>query len=101
MNGARAFGVAYRVDDFKVGRYEHLGIDLEIASGESHHELPMPSAFIVDRTGMIRFAYRSPKITIPIDAPELLTAARKLSTGAHDSLRAGAAELPAAGGDSL
>lgn len=84
MQAARAFGVAYRVDDFTAGRYEHFGVDLEIISGEAHHELAFPSAFIVDRTGMIRFAYR--KLTgIHIDPEDLIAAAKRIGRGAHDS----------------
>lgn len=86
MQAARAFGVAYRVDDFTAGRYEHFGVDLEIASGESHHELALPSAFIVDRTGMIRFAYWRPT-GIRIEAEDLIAAAKKLD-GTHDSVAA-------------
>jgi peroxiredoxin len=47
-------------------------------SGAKHHELAFPSAFIVDRTGMIRFAYVSPKLGIRIEADDLMNAAKQL-----------------------
>lgn len=84
MQGARAFGVAYRVDDFTARKYESFGVDLEIVSGEAHHELALPSAFIVDRTGLIRFAHWSPT-GIHIKADELVAAARRLRPGDRDS----------------
>ena len=39
MAAARAYGVAFRVDDATAARYKGFGIDLEAASGETHHEL--------------------------------------------------------------
>jgi hypothetical protein len=54
MTAARAYGVAFRVDDVTAARYKGFGIDLEAASGETHHELPVPAVFIVDRSGVIR-----------------------------------------------
>jgi peroxiredoxin len=68
MQAAHAMGVAY-------------GVDVEAVSGERHHELAFPSAFIVDRTGMIRFVYLSPKLGIRIEAEELLAAAKSLTAG--------------------
>jgi peroxiredoxin len=87
MQAARAFGVAYRVDDFTAGRYEHFGVDLAIVSGESHHELASPAVFIVDRTGMIRFSHWRPT-GIRIEAEDLIAAAKKLDGGTHDSVAA-------------
>jgi peroxiredoxin len=78
MQAARALGVAYRLSDSTTERYKHYGVDLEAVTGERHHELALPSAFIVDRTGMIRFAYVSPKLGIRIEADDLMDAAKHL-----------------------
>jgi peroxiredoxin len=79
MQAAHALGVAYRLNDSTTERYKHYGVDLEAVSGEKHHELAFPSAFIVDRTGMIRFVYLSPKLGIRIEADDLLGAAKNLA----------------------
>lgn len=76
MDGARAFGVAFRVDAATVEQYKKFGVDLEKASGESHHELPVPSVFIVDTKGIIRFAHANPDYRVRIANDELLAAAR-------------------------
>ncbi|MGX7835986.1 redoxin domain-containing protein, partial [Campylobacter fetus subsp. venerealis] len=55
MTASRAFGVAYRLDDAALAKYGEYGIDLEAASGQKHHELPVPAVFIVDSQGLIRF----------------------------------------------
>ena len=39
MKAARAFGIAFRVDDETYGKYKGRGIDLEAASGERHLSL--------------------------------------------------------------
>jgi peroxiredoxin len=77
MAGARAFGVAFRVDSTTVEQYKKFGVDLEKASGESHHELPVPSVFIVDNNGIIRFSYANPDYRVRIPNDELLAAARR------------------------
>ena len=77
MQASRAFGIAWRADDELVARYKGYGIDLEEASGENHHLLPVPSVFIVDKDGVIRFVYSNPNYKVRIDTEELLDAARK------------------------
>ena len=54
------------------------GIDIEDASGDDHHILPVPAVFIVDTDGIIRFDYVNPDYKIRIDPEELLEAARKV-----------------------
>lgn len=76
MLGAKAFGIAFRLDDGMLEKYKGFGIDLEAASGESHHMLPVPSVFITDLAGRIRFTYVNPDHRVRIDAETLLAAAR-------------------------
>lgn len=79
MQAARAFGIAFRVDDATVRRYLERGIDLEAASGEAHHELPVPAVFLIDQRGVIRFVHANPNYKVRISAAELLAAARSYS----------------------
>ncbi len=60
MQAASAFGIAFTVDDATLEMYKGYGLDLEDASGESHHVLPVPSVFIAGTDGIIRFAYSNP-----------------------------------------
>lgn len=76
MLGAKAFGIAFRLDDGMLEKYQEFGIDLEGASGESHHMLPVPSVFITDPDGTIRFTYVNPNHRVRIDAGTLLAAAK-------------------------
>jgi peroxiredoxin len=77
MNAARAFGIAFRVDDATVQKYKEYNIDLEAASGATHHELPVPAVFIIDRNGVIRFAHWDPDYKVRMKGEEILAAARE------------------------
>lgn len=54
---ATAFGLAFQVDSETYGKLMGYGIDLEIASGQDHHLLPVPAVFIIDQDARIRFRY--------------------------------------------
>jgi glutathione peroxidase len=77
MDAAQSLGVAFKVDDATLEKYEGYGIDLVTASGETHQYLPVPSVFIVDRKGIVRFQHASPDYTVRLDKETLLAAARK------------------------
>lgn len=78
MTAARAFGLAFRVDDELVTTYKsQYGIDLERASGETHHQLPVPAVYILDQSATIRFAYVNPNYKVRIDPETLVDQARE------------------------
>ncbi len=76
MTAARAYGIAYRVDDKTVGQYKGYGIDLEAVSGQDHHLLPVPAVFIHDGKGQLAFSYVNPDYKVRL-APAVLLAAAK------------------------
>jgi len=77
MKAARAFGIAFKVDDALVGKYKNdYGIDLEGDSGQTHHLLPYPAVFIVDHTGIIRFVHVNPDYKVRLSPGEIIAAAR-------------------------
>ena len=77
MDAARAFGVAFRVDDGTLEKYKGYGVDLETASGKPHHQLPVPSVFLVNRSGKIVYRYFNPDYKVRLSTAELLAAARQ------------------------
>lgn len=76
VNAARAFGIAYRMDDVTYQKYKGYGLDLEQTQGAKHHELPVPAVFIVDKTGRIRFAHTNSDYTVRLPATKVVDAAR-------------------------
>jgi peroxiredoxin len=75
----RKLGIAFQLDDATVSKYKNeYKVDLEGASGQKHHQLPVPSAFVIDRKSLIHLAYVNPNYRIRIDPEVLLAAARSL-----------------------
>ena len=87
LEATRAFGLAFRVTDETVVRYKTYNIDLEAASGESHHVLPAPSTYIIASDGMIRFQYTNPDYAVRLHPDVLLAAARAYDDEVNDRLR--------------
>lgn len=74
---ARRFGIAFRLDSVTVSQYSAWGLNLEEASGERHHILPVPALFLVDTDNVIRFTYVNPDYRVRIH-PEVLLARQEL-----------------------
>jgi len=55
---ARQFGVVFQigseVKDFSINVFKN---DLALRNGEDSYELPVPATFVMDTTGVIRFAH--------------------------------------------
>lgn len=75
VNAAKAFGLAFTVDDKGFDLLKGFGIDLEAASGRDHRMLPVPGVFLVDETGTISFAHHDPDYKKRLSTEELLDAA--------------------------
>lgn len=53
----RAFRVARHVGEAEVTRLRGFGMDIERSSGRDHHMIAIPSVFIIDREGIVRWAH--------------------------------------------
>jgi len=73
---AKAFGLAFRVDGDTYQRLLGYGINLEEASGETHHILPVPAVFLIDQSGRIRFRYFNADYKERLSGEALVKAAR-------------------------
>jgi peroxiredoxin len=82
LTAAEACGNAFQVDAAHYQQYSDFGVDLEAASGETHHNLPVPAVFIIDTRGVIRFVHANPDYTTRIAPDELLAAARSVAAAA-------------------
>jgi peroxiredoxin len=75
-DAARAFGIAFQLSAAEELAYRGFGIDLEEASGQAHRQLPVPSVFLVEPGGTIRWVYSNPDYKVRPDNAALLAAAR-------------------------
>lgn len=79
-HAAKAFGLAFKVDDELVKTYkEKYGIDMEAASGETHHILPAPALYIIDQNKKIQYEHFNPDYRARLKADEVLEAAKKIA----------------------
>lgn len=76
LESAKKLGIAFKLDDITVGKYKYHGIDIKAASGQDHNALPVPSVFIIDKQGLIQFAFSNPDYKIRIENADLLKAAK-------------------------
>lgn len=74
----KAFGVAFRVDDETFTMYrDRFKIDLEKSSGGmTHHVLPVPTLYLVDKSGKITFAFSNADYKVRLDKEKILEAAK-------------------------
>ena len=70
---ARAYGIAYTMDAESLATYAKYGIDLEAASGENHHQLPVPSVFVYVGGKMV-FQYVNPDHRVRASSEVILAA---------------------------
>jgi len=69
-----AFHVVNKVDDAMLAKMKGFGVDLERASGKTHHEIAIPSLFLVDRTGVVRWAHSDPDFKVRPSTAQILAA---------------------------
>jgi peroxiredoxin len=80
LKAARAFHIAYHLDSATLAKQRDYGVDLERTTGTKLHELPVPSVFIIDTSGTIRFVYSNPDYTVRLGADALWAAAAPFAT---------------------
>jgi peroxiredoxin len=80
LRAAKVFHIAYHLDDAAHARQLQWGVDLEATTGTKEHALPVPSVFIVDASGTIRFVYSNPDYAVRLGADSLWKAASPFAT---------------------
>ncbi|MGF1530093.1 MAG: peroxiredoxin-like family protein [Puniceicoccaceae bacterium] len=77
METATAFGITFEVPAELVSKYKNeYQIDLEAASGETHHLLPHPAVYVVGTDGIIRFAHVDEDYRVRLEPEKILEAVK-------------------------
>ncbi len=79
LHAAQAFHIAFHLDDQQYAEELKWGVNLEKTTGTKLHALPVPSVFIIDPAGTIRFVYSNPDFRVRLGAEQLWTAAAPLA----------------------
>jgi peroxiredoxin len=69
-----AFHVVNKVDDATLAKMKGFGVDLESYSGKPHHEIAVPSLFLIDRRGVVRWAHSDPDYKVRPSTAQILAA---------------------------
>lgn len=69
-----AFRVVQQVTQADIDRLRAKNMDLELSSGKTHHKIAIPAVFIVDRSGMVRWAHADLNYKVRPTALQLLGA---------------------------
>jgi len=68
-----AYGLIYNVPDELAKKYkEEYNIDLEAASGQTHHIIAIPATYVIDQNGTIVFAYANVDYKVRPEVEEIL-----------------------------
>ena len=70
-----AFRLPQETHELYLSQY---GIDVTKASGRDHRLLPVPSVFLVDAGGVVRWAHADPDFKVRLSGEALVAAARAL-----------------------
>jgi len=81
QSAARAYKVYFMVDDQTRAKYKGYGIDLEKSNASGTWELPAPGTFVIDRAGVVRYAFADWDYKKRADPDEVMAAVRALNGG--------------------
>lgn len=74
-HAAKALGIAFRASDRTITRRREKGQDIDGSSMDKMGVLAVPSVFVVDNRGVVRFVYANPDYKIRLSANEVRDAA--------------------------
>lgn len=77
---AEAFGLAFVLPNDLRDVYRSFGNDLAVRNADPSWRLPVPSRFVVDKTGIVRAVQADPDYTYRPEPETTLEALRKLAT---------------------
>lgn len=77
LNAAKAFGIAYKVDEATLNKLKTYKIDIVEASGELHNQLPVPAVFLTDAEGKIISRHYDANYKSRIRSDKLLKTAKE------------------------
>jgi hypothetical protein len=73
MEMGRKFGLVFKLDPSYYAAVQRLFVE---STGQNNPWLPVPAAYVVDKKGVIRFAYTNPEFRTRVDPQDLLDAAK-------------------------
>ena len=69
---AREYGLVYVLDETMRPLYENWGIDIPKSNGDQSYELPIPATYLIDKSGMIKYAFLDTDHTIRMEPSDII-----------------------------
>ena len=80
IEAAIAFGTAFMADTAYIARHDQRGTDLKGSSMRQFGALPVPSVYVIDKSGKIVFDFINADYKVRLPADELLAAADRVAS---------------------
>ncbi|MCT4603977.1 MAG: AhpC/TSA family protein [Marinifilum sp.] len=77
-NIAREFGIVFEFPEYLEDTYKGFGLDLKEHNNSRKVELPLPATYVVDKTGMIRYAFADEDYTMRANPEDILEALKNI-----------------------
>ncbi|KJV08451.1 hypothetical protein VZ95_17730 [Elstera litoralis] len=77
---ALAFGLVFRMPQAVIDVYRARGLDLAARQGNDAWMVPVPGTFVIDRAGIIRFAFADPDYRKRVDPGAVIAALTEIET---------------------
>jgi peroxiredoxin len=74
---AREFGIVYEFPEYLEETYNGFGLDLKKNHDSSKVELPLPATYVVDKSGVIRYAFADEDYTMRANPEDIIEALKK------------------------
>ena len=75
---AHRYGLVFTLDESLRPLYKGFGIDIPAHNGDESFELPVPATYVVDGSGIVRYAYANADYTLRAEPAEVLAAVKAL-----------------------
>ena len=79
MHAAKAFGLAFKESRKTLEKYKTFGIDLDAATGRSHHQQPVPAVYVVGPGGRILFVHTDPDYKRRMSGTDIVSTLKTLA----------------------
>lgn len=71
---ARQYGIAFDLSDELAALYDQRGFDLQRVNAGHARTLPLPATYVIDRAGIIRWAFTDTDYTVRAEPADILAA---------------------------
>jgi peroxiredoxin len=75
---AKQYGIAFDLSDELGALYDRLGFELHRVNGGHARTLPLPATYVIDRDGLIRWAFVDTDYAVRAEPDDILTALDQL-----------------------